>query len=85
MVLDNWLTEHEAEIKRWLHMLSDFKTSTSHEFAKFSVALREPNLLQLNCRTVVNSFIIVPRFEILCEGLCVSFFISIITACIVSV
>lgn len=49
--LDDWLNGHEGEIKRWLHMLSDFKTSTSHEFAKFSVALRELNLLQLNCRT----------------------------------
>lgn len=50
-ILEGWMSEHDTEIKRWLHMLSDFKTSTNHEFAKFSVALRELNLLQLNCRS----------------------------------
>lgn len=51
VMLSDWVAQHDTEIKRWLHMLSDFKTSSSHEFAKFSVALRELNLLQLNCRS----------------------------------
>lgn len=49
-ILADWITEHEQLLSRWTHMLADFKTTNTHEFAKFSVALRELNLLQLNCR-----------------------------------
>ncbi|UBO75817.1 NAD-glutamate dehydrogenase [Aeromonas rivuli] len=49
-ILANWIAEHEQLLSRWTHMLADFKTTSTHEFAKFSVALRELNLLQLNCR-----------------------------------
>ncbi|MCT7656714.1 NAD-glutamate dehydrogenase [Oceanimonas sp. NS1] len=38
-----------SSCNRWRHLLADFKTSGSHEFAQFSVALRELNLLHLNC------------------------------------
>ncbi|MCE2571938.1 NAD-glutamate dehydrogenase [Motilimonas eburnea] len=48
-ILDTWLQRHEGLLARWHHMLADFKTSSTHEFAKFSVALRELNLLNLNC------------------------------------
>ena len=48
-ILDAWLQRHEGLLARWHHMLADFKTSSTHEFAKFSVALRELNLLNLNC------------------------------------
>ncbi|WP_434339558.1 NAD-glutamate dehydrogenase [Motilimonas cestriensis] len=48
-ILDAWLQRHEGLLARWYHMLADFKTSSTHEFAKFSVALRELNLLNLNC------------------------------------
>jgi len=34
-------------LKRWYHMMSEFKTSSSHDFAKFSVALRELMLLSM--------------------------------------
>ncbi|UPW16785.1 NAD-glutamate dehydrogenase [Agarivorans sp. TSD2052] len=47
--LDDWLVAHEALLDRWNHMLADFKTGNTHEFAKFSVLLRELNLLNLNC------------------------------------
>ncbi|PJG58650.1 NAD-glutamate dehydrogenase [Aeromonas cavernicola] len=49
-ILADWIAEHEQLLSRWRHMLADFKTSSTHEFAKFSVALRELNLLQLHCR-----------------------------------
>jgi len=50
IIIDNWLVTHEVIIQRWRNMLADFNMSSSHEFAKFSVALRELNLLQLSCR-----------------------------------
>ncbi|MGL5505933.1 MAG: hypothetical protein ACRDCL_20600, partial [Aeromonas veronii] len=51
-ILADWISEHEQLLSRWTHMLADFKTTSTHEFAKFSVALRELNLLQLNCRAL---------------------------------
>ncbi|MDI5830621.1 NAD-glutamate dehydrogenase [Shewanella xiamenensis] len=48
-VISQWIDTNQALLERWLHMLADFKTSQSHEFAKFSVALRELNLLILHC------------------------------------
>ncbi|WP_432452974.1 NAD-glutamate dehydrogenase [Agarivorans sp. QJM3NY_29] len=47
--LDDWLAAHESLLLRWNQMLADFKTGNIHEFAKFSVLLRELNLLNLNC------------------------------------
>lgn len=47
-ILDNWMEANETLLARWYHMMSEFKTSTTHEFAKFSVALRELMLLSIN-------------------------------------
>ncbi|WP_025822184.1 NAD-glutamate dehydrogenase [Shewanella marina] len=48
-IIEQWLGKNQLLLVRWFHMLADFKTSKSHEFAKFSVALRELNLLILHC------------------------------------
>lgn len=48
-VISQWIETNQALLERWFNMLADFKTSQSHEFAKFSVALRELNLLILHC------------------------------------
>lgn len=39
-VIQSWLDEHDTLLERWRMMLAEFKTTKSHEFAKFSVALR---------------------------------------------
>jgi len=51
-MLDAWMNINEQLIARWQHILSDFKIGQTHEFAKFSVALRELMLLSLNCHKV---------------------------------
>lgn len=48
-IISEWIESNQGLLERWFHMLADFKTSQSHEFAKFSVALRELNLLILHC------------------------------------
>ncbi|QFU23099.1 NAD-glutamate dehydrogenase [Shewanella eurypsychrophilus] len=48
-IITQWIESNQGLLERWFHMLADFKTSQSHEFAKFSVALRELNLLILHC------------------------------------
>ena len=48
-ILAQWLEQHEQALNRWRHLLADFKATSSHEFAQFSVALRELNLLHLHC------------------------------------
>lgn len=48
-IIQQWIDSNQLLLERWFHMLADFKTSQSHEFAKFSVALRELNLLILHC------------------------------------
>ena len=48
-----WREEFDHILVRWEHMLDEFKTSESHEFAKFSVALRELMLLSHHCETSV--------------------------------
>ncbi len=48
-VVEQWLQDHKPLLVRWRHILSEFKTSQNHEFAKFSVALRELMLLSHNC------------------------------------
>jgi len=49
VMLDAWMEVNEQPISRWKHILSDFKVGQTHEFAMFSVALRELMLLSLNC------------------------------------
>jgi glutamate dehydrogenase len=51
-MLDAWMKVNEQPITRWQHILSDFKIGQAHEFAMFSVALRELMLLSLNCEKV---------------------------------
>ncbi|MBY5946077.1 NAD-glutamate dehydrogenase [Photobacterium rosenbergii] len=51
-LIENWMDEHKSAIQRWNTVLAEFKVGTTHEFAKFSVALRELMLLNLNCQTV---------------------------------
>ena len=47
-MLDQWITQNESKLSRWHHMMTEFKTSDNHEFAKFSVALRELMLLSIS-------------------------------------
>lgn len=47
-ILSDWKTENSIKLARWQHMMTEFKTSDNHEFAKFSVALRELMLLSLS-------------------------------------
>ncbi|MBQ4832458.1 NAD-glutamate dehydrogenase [Pseudoalteromonas sp. MMG010] len=49
--IDEWMELNEQLLRRWKQMLTEFKTSQSHDFAKFSVALRELMLLSHNCDT----------------------------------
>lgn len=51
-VVSRWLAANDSVLARWRHMLAEFKTTKSHEFAKFSVALRELMLLSHHCDTV---------------------------------
>ncbi len=51
-VISSWLSSNELVLSRWSMMLAEFKTTKSHEFAKFSVALRELMLLSHHCDTV---------------------------------
>ncbi|MFT5547284.1 MAG: glutamate dehydrogenase [Rheinheimera aquimaris] len=51
-VISSWINEHDALLERWRLMLAEFKTTKSHEFAKFSVALRELMLLSHHCDPV---------------------------------
>jgi glutamate dehydrogenase len=46
-ILDDWCKVNEEALNRWYHMMTEFKTSDNHEFAKFSVALRELMLLSV--------------------------------------
>ncbi len=50
--ISSWLDDN-AEAKRWLQLLTEFRTSNSHEFAKFSVALRELGILVQSCQRQV--------------------------------
>ena len=47
-ILEKWMENNQTLLDRWYHMMSEFKTSSTHEFAKFSVALRELMLLSIN-------------------------------------
>ena len=46
-ILEQWIQSNQPLLKRWYQMMAEFKTSTTHEFAKFSVALRELMLLSV--------------------------------------
>ncbi|MHC6527233.1 NAD-glutamate dehydrogenase [Vibrio proteolyticus] len=47
--LEDWIQTNEVSLQRWDNILNEFKVGSVHEFAKFSVALRELMLLNLNC------------------------------------
>lgn len=47
-ILADWKSENSVKLSRWQHMMTEFKTSDNHEFAKFSVALRELMLLSIS-------------------------------------
>lgn len=47
--LNDWIEMNRASLDRWENILNEFKVGSAHEFAKFSVALRELMLLNLNC------------------------------------
>ena len=51
-VINSWISANEAILVRWRLMLAEFKTTKNHEFAKFSVALRELMLLSHHCDPV---------------------------------
>jgi glutamate dehydrogenase len=50
-LVESWMDSQSVLLTRWQHMLQEFKTSQSHDFAKISVALRELMLLSHNCDT----------------------------------
>lgn len=47
-ILAAWVEQNKDKLDRWYHMMTEFKTSDNHEFAKFSVALRELMLLSIS-------------------------------------
>ncbi|MCE0492556.1 NAD-glutamate dehydrogenase [Vibrio salinus] len=47
--LEEWIEANSKALLRWENILREFKVGSVHEFAKFSVALRELALLNLNC------------------------------------
>jgi glutamate dehydrogenase len=49
MLLEQWVETNSQPLERWNQILTDFRIGQTHEFAKFSVALRELMLLSLNC------------------------------------
>jgi glutamate dehydrogenase len=51
-MIERWLVESAQPLERWQHILADFRIGKTHEFAKFSVALRELMLLSLHCDPV---------------------------------
>jgi len=51
-LVENWFKANKQPLERWQQILAEFRTSQTHEFAKFSVALRELMLLSLNCAPV---------------------------------
>ncbi|PJC87953.1 NAD-glutamate dehydrogenase [Vibrio sp. HA2012] len=49
--LEDWIALNQRSLTRWENILNEFKVGSGHEFAKFSVALRELMLFNLNCST----------------------------------
>lgn len=54
-IIEQWVDDNNATLDRWLHMMAEFRTSKSHEFSKFSVALRELNLLIMRCDSIAEA------------------------------
>ncbi len=50
--MEEWIDKNQPSLHRWENILNEFKVGSVHEFAKFSVALRELMLLNLNCQAV---------------------------------
>ena len=51
-----WIIQNEDLLERWQQMVADFRSSARHEFAKFSVALRELLILvQSSIRAAANA------------------------------
>ncbi len=50
-VVSDWIERHKGAVARWESILAEFRVGAVHEFAKFSVAMRELVLLNLNCRS----------------------------------
>ena len=48
-LIPRWVNDNKDILERWFNTMADFKTNQNNEFAKFSVALRELNLLILHC------------------------------------
>ncbi|MGR6839678.1 NAD-glutamate dehydrogenase [Aliivibrio wodanis] len=44
-----WCEKNSSSVGRWDNILNEFKVGSVHEFAKFSVALRELTLLNISC------------------------------------
>ncbi len=52
--IDYFLARHDDLLSRWAEMVADFKQSNTHEFAKFSVALRELQILVQRSHRLIN-------------------------------
>jgi glutamate dehydrogenase len=52
--LKGWIEDSQELIERWSSMVADFKSTNTHEFAKFSVALRELLILVQRCIKLTN-------------------------------
>nr|WP_086938601.1 NAD-glutamate dehydrogenase [Thaumasiovibrio occultus] len=48
-LVEQWIETNQSAIARWESILAEFRVGSTHEFAKFSVAMRELVLLHLNC------------------------------------
>ncbi len=46
-LLNDWLNNHTIALTRWGNIMAEFRVGKAHEFAKFSVALRELTLLNI--------------------------------------
>ncbi|MBI2379298.1 MAG: NAD-glutamate dehydrogenase [Gammaproteobacteria bacterium] len=53
--IQSWTEGNAAIIHRWAQMAADFRSTAVHEFAKFSVALRELLILVQSCSAVAES------------------------------
>ncbi len=47
--IETWMKDNEVLMRRWMQMVADFRATSTHEFAKFSVALRELLILVQSC------------------------------------
>lgn len=52
--IQSWVANNAEIINRWVAMASDFRATGSHEFAKFSVALRELLILVQSCSAMAE-------------------------------